>query len=99
MVSVRRISSSSVLVSWRMKNANNGGVYYYLVTYYRTDDESDKHTLNTTDTEATISGLQPGASYKFAVGVCCFPVGNYKFFFFVLSCLLPSYKSSGGVVC
>lgn len=65
-VTVRRIDSKSIHVSWTLKNGNEG-IQYYLVTYYQLKDGSDRHTMNTTETELTVNGLEPGAEYKFVV--------------------------------
>lgn len=68
MVTVRRIDSTSVTVSWTLKNGNEG-IHYFLVTYRKLTDGSDEHTINTTKTEVEITGLEPGVEYEFEVSV------------------------------
>ncbi|KAJ7379761.1 Ephrin type-A receptor 5 [Desmophyllum pertusum] len=66
MVTVKRIDSTSVTVSWILKNGN-GGILYFLVTYRKLEDGSDEHTINTTENEIIITGLDPGVEYEFVV--------------------------------
>lgn len=67
-VTIRRIDSTSVIVSWTL-NSGNEGIHYFLVTYRKLSDGSDKHTINTTQTEIKITGLEPGVEYEFEVSV------------------------------
>lgn len=63
-VTVRRIDSTSVTVSWTV---DSEGIHYFLVTYRKLADGSDQHTINTTQTEIEITGLEPGVEYEFEV--------------------------------
>lgn len=67
-VTIRRIDSTSVIVSWTLNNGNEG-IHYYLVTYRKLSDGSDEHTINTTQTKIEITGLEPGVEYEFEVSV------------------------------
>jgi len=53
-------------VWWTLKNGHEG-IHYFLVTYYKLEDGSDRHTKNTTKTNITIDGLDPDAEYEFVV--------------------------------
>ena len=69
-VTVQRIDSTSVVVSWTLKNGNGGIADYFLVTYRKLKDGSDEKTINTTKTELEITGLEPDVEYEFVVSVC-----------------------------
>ena len=69
MVTVKRIDSTSVIVSWTV---DNEGIHYFLVTYRKLADGSDERTINTTQTEIEITGLEPGVEYEFEVSVHSF---------------------------
>lgn len=63
---MERIDSTSVRVSWNLKN-RNVGVHYFSVTYYPLKDKSDRRIKNTTESAITIDGLQPDVEYQFVV--------------------------------
>ncbi|XP_078355358.1 ephrin type-A receptor 4-like, partial [Oculina patagonica] len=65
-VTVQRIDSTTVMVSWTLKNGNEG-IDYFLVTYRKLNDGSDENTINTTKTELEITGLEPDVEYEFVV--------------------------------
>ena len=71
-MTITRIDSTSVRVSWTLKNGQEG-VQFFLVEYYKKEDGSDKHTKNTTETEITIHGLDPDAEYEFVVSISFLP--------------------------
>lgn len=68
-VTVQRIDSTTVKISWTLKNGNEG-IDYFLVTYRKLKDGSDEKTINTTKTELEITGLEPDVEYEFVVSVC-----------------------------
>lgn len=65
-LTVKRIDSTSVRVSWNLKNGNEG-IHYFLVTYYPLEDKFDRHIKNTTESAITIDGLQPDVVYQLVV--------------------------------
>ena len=65
-LNVKRIDSTSVRVSWNLKNGNEG-IHYFLVTYYPLEDKFDRHIKNTTESAITIDGLQPDVVYQLVV--------------------------------
>lgn len=65
-VSVKRIDSTTVRVSWTLENGNEG-ILYSLVTYYPVNDKSERLTKNTTESAIIIEGLQPDVEYQFLV--------------------------------
>lgn len=67
-MTITRIDSTTVRVSWTLKNGHEG-VQFFLVVYYKKEDGSDRHTKNTTETEITIHGLDPDAEYEFVVSL------------------------------
>ena len=67
-VTITRIDSTSVIVSWTL-NSGNEGIHYFLVTYRKLSDGSDEHRINTTQTEIEITGLEAGVEYEFEVSV------------------------------
>ena len=68
-VTVQRIDSTSVNVSWTLKNGNKG-IQYFLVTYRKLEDGSGNgHIINTTKTYIKITGLEPGVEYEFVVSI------------------------------
>ena len=69
LVTVQRIDSTSVMVSWTLSNGNEG-IDFYLVTYRKLKDRSDEKTINTTKTEIKITGLEPDVEYEFVVSKC-----------------------------
>lgn len=71
-MTVRRIDSTSIRVWWTLKNGHEG-IHYFLVTYYKLEDGSDRHTKNTTKTNITIDGLDPDAEYEFVVSIFMVP--------------------------
>lgn len=68
-VTVQRIDSTTVMVSWTLPN-DNEAIDYFLVTYRKLKDGSDEKTINTTETELEITGLEPDVEYEFVVSVC-----------------------------
>ena len=60
-LSVTNVSESSISLSWTA-STDNVGVVGYVITF--ADDVS---AVETADTQATISGLQPGTAYTFTV--------------------------------
>ena len=71
-VTITRIDSTTVRVSWTVNNGHEG-IQFFLVEYYKKEDGSDRHTKNTTETEITIRGLDPDAEYEFVVSLSLFP--------------------------
>ena len=69
LVTVQRIDSTSVMVSWTLNNGNEG-IEFFLVTYRKLKDGSDEKTINTTKTEILITGLEPDVEYEFVVSEC-----------------------------
>lgn len=69
LVTVQRIDSTSVMVSWTLNNGNQG-IEFFLVTYRKLKDGSDEKTINTTETEIKITGLEPDVEYEFVVSEC-----------------------------
>lgn len=65
-VTVKRLDSTSIRVSWKLKNGNKG-IKYFLVMYHPTGRESEKITKNTTKMELTVNGLEPDTEYEFVV--------------------------------
>lgn len=70
-VTVTRIDSTSVRVSWTLVNGHDS-IEYFLVRYYKLEDGSNRHTKNTTETSITINGLDPDAEYRFVVSFLSF---------------------------
>ena len=65
-VTVKRLDSTSIRVSWKLKNGNKG-IKYFLVMYHPVGRESEKITKNTTKMELTVNGLEPDTEYEFVV--------------------------------
>ena len=65
-VTVKRLDSTSIRVSWKLKNGNKG-IKYFLVMYHPAGRESEKITKNTTKMELTVNGLEPDTEYEFVV--------------------------------
>ncbi|XP_031575449.1 ephrin type-A receptor 7-like isoform X2 [Actinia tenebrosa] len=65
-VTVKQLSSTSVLLSWEVEE-KNGVITYYQVSYYPVDHPSNVKKFNTTSTNASITGLETGKKYMFQV--------------------------------
>lgn len=92
-MTIARIDSTTVRVSWTLKNGHEG-VQFFLVVYYKKEDGSDRHTKNTTETEITIHGLDPDAEYEFVVSLSflpfLFPFLSFSIFFLLSLMLLET---------
>lgn len=65
-VTVQRLDSTSVRVSWKLNNGKKG-IQYFLVTYHPVGRRSERLTKNTTKMELTVNGLEPDTEYEFVV--------------------------------
>lgn len=66
-VTVQRIDSTSVNVSWNLKTGHEG-ILFFLVRYRKLGDGADNyHTINTTKAYIKVTGLEPDVEYEFVV--------------------------------
>ena len=66
-VTVQRIDSTSVNVSWTLKTGHED-INFFLVRYRKILDSADNyHTINTTKTYIKITGLEPDVKYEIVV--------------------------------